>query len=128
MRYAPLIAQSQSGSIPIFQNFSEDRKPASRRIILSNRWILIIWRSRSQKNSLFVTVPWLSLLLFYRISGFFMYGSFSLFRLLYHPVFHTAFKVGSNIFLHQSDQTCTGLLRCPGDMRREIQTVVVRHL
>ena len=47
--------------------------------------------------------------------------------LLYHAVFHAAFQVRSNIFLHQSDQARAGFLRCPGDVRRDVQAVVVRH-
>lgn len=30
-------------------------------------------------------------------------------------------------FLHQSDQARAGFLRCPGDVRRDVQAVVVRH-
>ena len=57
----------------------------------------------------------------------FMYFVPGFVSLLYHAVFHAAFQVRSNIFLHQSDQARAGFLRCPGDVRRDVQAVVVRH-
>ena len=57
----------------------------------------------------------------------FMYFVPGFVPLLYHAVFHAAFQVRSNIFLHQSDQARAGFLRCPGDVRRDVQAVVVRH-
>lgn len=57
----------------------------------------------------------------------FMYFVPGFVSLLYHAVFHAAFQVRSNIFLHQPDQARAGFLRCPGDVRRDVQAVVVRH-
>ena len=57
----------------------------------------------------------------------FMYFVPGFVPLLYHAVFHAAFQVRSNIFLHQSDQARAGFLRCPGDVRRNVQAVIVRH-
>ena len=47
----PGIWRSRSGSIRIFRSLNGDRKRGSHRIILLNRWSLIIWRFRLQRNN-----------------------------------------------------------------------------
>ncbi len=123
-----------------------DRKRGSHRIILLNPWSLIIWKFRLQRNNVLsflqrikqmqkpdirrnlgkrcvLTVPCGSV----GCPALFMYFVPGFVPLLYHAVFHAAFQVRSNIFLHQSDQGVRAFLRCPGDVRRDVQAVVVRH-
>ena len=45
------IWRSRSGSIRIFRSLNGDRKRSSHRIILLNRWSLIIWKFRLQRNN-----------------------------------------------------------------------------
>ena len=47
----PGIWRSRSGSIRIFRSLNGDRKRGSHRIILLNRWSLIIWKFRLQRNN-----------------------------------------------------------------------------